>query len=163
MKLIAVSTVVLLVLVCGAPTPSPTPEPTSVPTASSSPAPTLPLVVTRVLDGWTPVCAGVPYADCHGVAAVFVNNLARNGSWVLEQSGGIVTVTPRPVCPPFDGSQDPTFCWQASAAITDGSVCMVVARQTEAVMGFWWFGQVGGDEMAGPAIPSGLAPRSPCI
>ncbi len=108
------------------------------------------------------MCEGVPLVDCYGVAALFVNNLARNWSWVLDESGGIVTVTPRPVCPPFDGSQDPSFCWQASAAIADGSVCMVVARQTEAVMGFWWFGQIGGDEMAGPASAPEYTPRFSC-
>lgn len=123
-------------------------------------------IVPRVLKDWTPACGDVPFADCYGVAALFANNLARNWEWVHEQSGGVITVTPRPVCPDFGdtfgGTQDPSFCWQATAAVTDGQVCMVVARQLQANNG-WEFGQVGGDEMAGLLVPPGYEPENPCV
>ena len=108
------------------------------------------------------MCRDVPFLDCYGVAALFTNNLARNWQWVQEQSGGVVTVTPRAACPPFGGDEDSNFCWQASASVDDGRVCMVVARQTHPVMGFD-FGQVGGDEMAGRPVPRDYTPKFPCI
>jgi hypothetical protein len=123
-------------------------------------------VVQRELEGWQVTCLDVEFVDCHGVAALFANNLARNWQWVQEQSGGVVTVMPRPACPDFGdtfgATQDPSFCWQASATVADGQVCMVVARQTHPVMGFE-FGQVGGDEMAGLAVPSDYQPKNPCV
>jgi hypothetical protein len=122
--------------------------------------------VAHTLEGWTPVCGDVPFLDCYGVAALFANNLARNWQWVQAQSGGVVTVRPRPACPDFGdisgGMQDPSFCWQATASVDGGHVCMVIARQIQPAMGFE-FGQVGGDEMAGLAVPPGYKPKNPCI
>lgn len=178
MKQLTVWTVFLLVLACGAPTPSITPQPTPsttphptpslgptaspAPTLSPSPAPTLSRVVTRELEGWTPVCGDVPTVDCFGVAALFVNNLARSQGSVLQESGGVVSVEPRPDCPLVPDWADPRFCWQASAPTSRGEVCMVVARQTDLV-GRFGFGQVGGGNFSGPIEMPGQPTRPPCV
>ena len=99
---------------------------------------------------WSAICEGVGTGDCEGVAALFVNNLAWSGKSVFDQSGGIVSVTPRPECPAVPDYADPAFCWQATALVPSGPICMVVARLT--VAGPRGFGQAGGDDLTGRAI-----------
>jgi hypothetical protein len=98
---------------------------------------------------WSARCEGVGSGDCEGVAALFVNNLARSWKSVFDQSGGMLSVEPRPDCPAVPDWADPSFCWQASALVWSGPICMVVARQT--ISRPLGFGQVGGDEMTGRA------------
>lgn len=103
-------------------------------------------VEVRVGD-WTATCVGVWPADCTGIAAVFVNNLAWSGESVLRDSGGRVSIAPRPDCPVVPEWADGGVCWQASASVPTGRVCMVVARQN--VQDAFGFGQVGGDDLTG--------------
>lgn len=101
-------------------------------------------VEVRVGD-WTASCVGVSAADCQGIAALFINNLAWSGTSVLRDSGGRLSIAQRPDCPSVPDYDDGSVCWQASAAVPTGRVCMVVARQNiESPFGF---GQVGGDDM----------------
>jgi hypothetical protein len=134
-------------------TPAPTApvSPTVTPTATG-PTPRLPGVVQRELEGWQVTCVDVEFVDCHGVAALFVNNLAWNTGWVLDQSGGMVTVAARRDCPALEHF-DATSCWQARAPIEVGDVCMVVARQLPEIAWKFGFGQVGGDDLTGRLGP----------
>jgi hypothetical protein len=112
------------------------------------------------LHEWTAICLGVEPDVCHDVAVLFINNLAWNWDWVLDQSGGQLAVEPRPECPAVPDWADPSFCWQAVASVTDGTVCMVVAHQY--VPRNFGYGQVGGDDMSDrAAVPGHEAP--PCV
>lgn len=99
---------------------------------------------------WTAACEGVPADDCEGVATLFIHNLARNGQRVLEESGGRLVVEARLGCPKVPDWADPGTCWQASEEVSDGTVCMVVARQSPPRTSTG-FGQVGGDDLTGRA------------
>lgn len=147
-----VTVAIFVVEACAAPVPSPilsaAPALTPAPTMATPPTTTTPAPVVQVGE-WSAECFGVGADDCQGVAALFVNNLARSQQWVLEQSGGALSVDPRPDCPPVPGWADPGFCWQATALVSGGSICMVIARQGPSrPVGF---GQVGGDDMTGRA------------
>ena len=100
---------------------------------------------------WTASCLGVSRSDCTGIAALFINNLAWSGASVLRDSGGRVSIAPRPDCPAVPPDDDGSVCWQASAVVPTGRVCMVVARRADA--GSFGFGQVGGDDMTGRMGP----------
>jgi hypothetical protein len=78
--------------------------------------------VTVKIGDWTASCDGVPAGDCQGVAALFINNLARSGASVLRESGAKLSVEPRPSCPAVPEWADPSFCWQASARVSSGTV-----------------------------------------
>jgi hypothetical protein len=110
---------------------------------------------------WVATCVDVAVPKCKGVAQLFVNNLAWNGSQVFAESGGRVTVTPRPQCPPMADYNDASFCWQARASITDREVCMVIAHHKDWVPGHLRYGQVGGDDMTSRAIP--IPDYPPCV
>ena len=99
---------------------------------------------------WTATCDGVATADCQGVAALFVNNLARGWKRVFDESGGRLVVEPRPDCPPVPSWADASGCWQASAPMSNGVVCMVIDRQSPPRTSHG-FGQVGGDDLTGRA------------
>lgn len=106
-------------------------------------------------DTWTASCGTVKEKVCRGVAALFVNNLARQQLLVHEASAGKLAVERRSECPATPkGFRDKT-CWQASAEGPDGSVCMVVAQMTEPLRekarSELGYGQIGGDAMAGRA------------
>jgi hypothetical protein len=105
--------------------------------------------VTVKVGDWAASCDGVPTGDCQGVAALFINNLAWSGASVLRESGGKLSVEPRPSCPAVPEWADPSFCWQATARVSSGTVCMVVARQANPASTWERFGQVGGDDMTG--------------
>jgi hypothetical protein len=100
---------------------------------------------------WTASCIGVSQTDCEGIASLFINNLARSWKSVFDESGGRVSVEPRPDCPAIPEWADGSFCWEAEARVSTGAVCMVVARQMDPVKAGAGFGQVGGDEMTGRA------------
>jgi hypothetical protein len=148
-----VAVVVVLLGACATRTPAPTPTATPTiipaPTLTETPAPTAPPTAAVKVGEWSAKCERVGTGDCEGVAALFVNNLARSGKSVFDQSDGIVSVEPRPECPALPDWADPAFCWQATAVVPSGPICMVVARQT--VSGSLGFGQVGGDDLTGLA------------
>ena len=154
MKRLAFIAVALLVVACGSPAPS-------APTVVASSQPTDIVVsgtgATVRFDDWTATCAGVAAHECEGVAALFANNLARNGKWVLDESGGRIAVEARSACPAVPDWADPRQCWQATALVAAGPICMVIAGWPKADGATSTFGQVGGDEMAGRAggSPSG--------
>lgn len=135
MSRLAVLAVLSLGMGCAAPIPGPIPM--------SSVAP--------ILEGWLPTCSDVPEPACSGVAALFVLNLARNWRRVQVDSGGVITVTARPECPPMPDWAVPGACWQASAETLHGRICMIVAEQGPSVpvSSRFGYGQVGGDNMAG--------------
>ena len=144
---------VVLLGACATPTPTPTPTAapvaTQAPTMIAIPTPSASLAESVKIGDWSADCDGVATDDCEGVAALFVNNLARSWHWVFDQSGGTLSVEPRPQCPTLPDWADGGYCWQVTASVRSGSICMVVARQTRTLpLGF---GQVGGDEMTGRA------------
>ncbi len=153
MKRLVLPALLALVAACAAPAPPVTPTPSEA--AAHSPTAS-PVATVRVGD-WSASCDGVSVADCQGVASLFVNNLAWSGTEVLRDSGGKLSVTPRPHCPAVPSYIDASFCWQATASRPSGSVCMVIARQADPAKAGFDFGQVGGDDMAGQAVgpPSG--------
>jgi hypothetical protein len=147
---LSVALAVFAFAACATPEPSPTLS-AAVTRAPATATPTLPATHVPVLQvgDWSAGCDGVGPDDCQGVAALFVNNLARSQQSVFEQSGGTLSVEPRPDCPIVPDWADPGFCWQASALVPSGSICMVIARQGPSRPD--GFGQVGGDDMAGLA------------
>lgn len=106
--------------------------------ASPTPAPATPAgaspVLTVKVGDWSASCEAVEIADCQGAAERFINLLARSWASVFEQSGGLLAVTGRPVCPPVPDWADGSYCWQVSApgaswSSTDAPVCMVIAKR----------------------------------
>ena len=131
MRRLVIAAVVALVIGCHSPLPGPTPLPSAVP----------------ILEGWLPTCSDVPEPACSGVAALFALNLGRTSRRVQVDSGGVITVTARPECPPMPDWMVPGMCWQASAETLHGRICMVVAEQGPSVPADsrFGYGQVGGD------------------
>ncbi len=154
---VEVLAMVALAVSCGAPMPTLTSAPavisTPVPTATPEPTPTPGLTVQ--VGRWDARCDGVDATECQGVAALFVNNLAWSGDSVFELSGGTVTVQRRLECPVVPHWADPSSCWQATALVPDGPVCMVVGRRTDVTPPA--YGQVGGSDLTGRAggLPKG--------
>ena len=96
---------------------------------------------------WTAQCLHVATSDCEGIARLFVNNLARNGAWVGDESGAgphqpvsRVSALPRVA--------QPGACWRAFAPTTSSRACMLIARQLKDTTEFG-FGRIGGDELTG--------------
>jgi hypothetical protein len=102
---------------------------------------------------WTAECGLMTPDDCEGVTRLFVNNLARSGGWIHDESGGRVRVSPA-TCPAHPHPDvvaylDLSACWRADAPLPDGRACMLIARQKDpATVGFP-FGQAGGDNYTG--------------
>jgi hypothetical protein len=115
-------------------------QPTIAPTLqpSTTPEPTV------AVNDWVVACDRVSRDDCRRIAGVFVYNLARSQQRVHDESGGRLTVAPQSGRP---------FLWQASAATSSGTICMVIAHMGSTVNGAFGFGQVGGDDMSGRAGP----------
>lgn len=147
------------------PTPSTTPTLNATPTAESvrpgvtaliRPSPSLSATPTATPSGpslsiwgdWSATCVGVAARECRPVAKLFINNLAWSAGRVFEESGGNLTVEPRPLCPDVPEHFDGSFCWQVRASLEDRQICMVIARQDPDIAWRWGFGQVGGDYMA---------------
>ena len=109
----------------------PSPSPSATPTATPS-GPSL-----SIWGEWSATCVGVAVRECRPVAKLFINNLAGTGGWVLQESGGNLTVEPRPLCPAVSENMDGSFCWQVQAALEDRQICMVIARQDPDVAWKW--------------------------
>jgi hypothetical protein len=107
--------------------------------------------VSVQVEEWTATCTDVPELDCRGVAALFINNLARSGGGVFDASDGMVAVVRRSACPAgIPEFFDPTSCWEATASGPHGPVCMIIAASRPAATPpIPPFGQVGGDDMSG--------------
>jgi hypothetical protein len=91
-------------------------------------------VPTVMIGEWASRCMDVKLVDCRGASERFLNMLARGHQAVFDQSGGHLTVSPRPVCPPVQEWADGSFCWQVTA---DGATtssgepwCMVIAKRS---------------------------------
>lgn len=169
MKRVVFMAVALLVAACASPAPSapasssvasstPTVAPSSQPTAGPTDLVVSGTGATVQFDGWTATCSDVAADECQGVAALFANNLARSWKSVFDESGGRIRVASRSACPAVPDWADPSRCWQATAQVAAGPICMVIARWPKAEGAVSTFGQVGGDEMAGPAGPAGRWP-----
>lgn len=110
---------------------------------------------------WSAECVGTSSADCEGVTALFVNNLAREASSVRGATGGRVRVTPR-ACTGAPAWASTERCWQAIAAGGGTRVCMVIAKRDGADGAVGTYGQFGGDDLSGRARISG-PPSVPCL
>jgi hypothetical protein len=97
---------------------------------------------------WTVDCAGVPQDDCEGVARMFLNNLARNGGWIHEESDGRINVAHAAACPDIPEWGVPGACWRVSAPTQTSRACMLMARRKELEQGYA-FGRIGGDQLTG--------------
>jgi len=93
-------------------------------------------VPTVMVGDWTARCRlGVEEPDCSGASERFINLLARDGPAVFERSGGVLSVQPRPVCPPVPAYADGSFCWQVTAETAlpptfGGPWCMVITKRS---------------------------------
>jgi hypothetical protein len=100
------------------------------PTSAASPAPTVPSPTPRAITAgratWAVACGGIADEDCDGAVGLFTNNLARSWQMVRDQSAGRLTVEPR-ACPTFNGLTA-RQCWDVTAVLSTGSMCMVVAN-----------------------------------
>jgi hypothetical protein len=97
---------------------------------------------------WTTDCADVSPSDCEGIARMFLNNLARNGGWVYEESGGQIDVTRAFLCPDIPAWGVPGACWRVSAPTRSARTCMLMARRTAPEQGYA-FGWIGGEDLTG--------------
>ena len=107
----------------------------------------------QVADGdWHVECLAVSSDDCRGVAQLFVNNLARNGASILEESRGRLTVTVA-LCPELPEWADrDAGCFRAQAPTTvTPRACMIVSRLRSPAVALAQFGWVGGDTFTGLA------------
>lgn len=124
-------------------------SPTAVatPVATLAPFPT-PRAVTTGLATWTVACGGTSDKDCDGAVELFANNLARSWQMVLDQSGGRLTVEPRK-CPTFNGLTAHQ-CWDVTAVLSTGPMCMVVANGANDPRYQGYF-EIGGQDGTGRA------------
>ena len=108
--------------------------------------------VTIAVGAWVATCHDVSLLDCDGVARVFVANLAGREPAYLEASGGEVAVVTRPDCVLGGAPWTQRWtCWEASAPVHDGRVCMVIASY----VGGSSFAQVGGHDVRGESRAHG--------
>ena len=119
------------------------------PARSASPS-SSPSATSIMVDKWPASCVGVEPDVCQRVAALAINNLARN------QPSGPLTVVSRPVCPLVPDWADGTRCWQVYTPLLPGTVCMVIAKRSADDQ----YGQVAGDE-PGRATSPGDIPGCP--
>lgn len=117
------------------------------PVVTSAPSPT-PRTVTTGRATWTVACGGISDKDCDGAVGLFANNLARSWQMVLDQSAGRLTVEPR-MCPTFNGLTA-RQCWDVTAVLSTGSMCMVVANGANDPRYPDYF-EIGGQDGAGRA------------
>ncbi len=100
------------------------------------------------------MCDGTSDVDCDGAIGLFANNLARSWQWILDGSGGRLTVQPR-ACPTLDGIAA-RQCWDVTALLPDGPFCMVVTHGSSDPLHSDYF-EIGGQdgEGRGAPLPSG--------
>jgi hypothetical protein len=134
--------------------------PTGSPLSSTAPSPTPRLVTTGRLT-WTAACRSTSDADCDGAVGLFSNNLARSWQWVHKDSGGQLTVEPR-ACPTTAGGLTARSCWDVTAAVPNGPICMVVANGANDPRYPAYF-QIGGDDETGQIAVPGAPPRPMCL
>jgi len=123
------------------------PTPVATPIATLAPSAT-PRAVTTGSATWTAACGGVSDRDCDGAVGLFSNNLARSWQMVFDQSAGRLTVEPR-MCPTFHGLTA-RQCWDVTAVLSAGPMCMVVANGANDPRYPDYF-QIGGQDGAGRA------------
>lgn len=112
---------------------------------------------TTTTEGWTVACRGTAAEQCGAVASLALNNLARSRP---EAPTGVIRVVDRGACAPVPDWADGTTCFDAHIPLAPSvEVCLVVARRP-ALGGY---GQVGGDEVSGLALPPGHVPAIVCI
>lgn len=90
-------------------------------------------VASVMVGRWSVRCHGVADADCAGAAERFVNLLAWSSDGVFDATGGVLTVQPRPVCPPVPEWADGPYYWEVTAMRslpTGGDWCMVIAKHS---------------------------------
>jgi hypothetical protein len=106
------------------------------------------VTITTGDETWTVDCADVAQDDCEGIARMFINNLARNGGWVHDESGGRINVARAQVCPQIPEWGVPGDCWRVAAPTQTSRACMLMARRKELEQGYA-FRWIGGDELTG--------------
>lgn len=121
--------------------------PVATPASTLAPSST-PRAVTLGGTTWTVACGGASDMDCDGAIGLFANNLAWSWRMVLDQSGGRLTVEPR-ACPTFDGLTA-RQCWDVTAVLSNGPMCMVVANGANDPRYPDYF-EIGGQDGAGRA------------
>ena len=111
---------------------------------------------TTVVEGWTVSCRGTGAGACAGVASLALNNLARSRP---REPTGVITVVARGACAPVPDWADGTTCYDAHVPLAPmQEVCLVVAGRP----GLGGYGQVGGDEVSGLALPPDYVPALAC-
>jgi hypothetical protein len=112
------------------------------PARSSIPSP-WPTSTTVMVGEWQASCGAVEPAVCQAVAALAINNLARN------RPTGVLTVESRPACPQVPEWADGSRCWQVYTPVSTGTVCMVVAKRSTDHQ----YAQVAGDVPGRASLP----------
>ena len=125
------------------PTSGPSREPATTTDPSPSPRP----ITTGELT-WSVVCHATTDSDCDGAVGLFANNLARSWKDIFDESGGRLTLEPRP-CPTFNGLTA-SECWDVTAVRPSGPFCMVVAHGANDAR-YPAFFEIGGLDGAGRA------------
>lgn len=110
-----------------------------------------PLIVTAGRASWVVACGDANVEHCEGAVELFSNNLGRSWATVLEQSNGRLTVEPR-ACPALEGLTVER-CWDVTAVITDGPLCIVVATGADDPRAAEYF-QIGGPALGSAVQPS---------
>ena len=111
---------------------------------------------TITTEGWTVSCNATAPDECSAVASVALNNMGRGRP---VEPTGVITVTSRGSCAPVPEWADGSACFDAHVPIAPSEeVCLVIARRPT----LGGYGQVGGDEVSGLAIPPGWAPLLSC-
>ena len=111
---------------------------------------------TTTADGWTVACRGTAAEACDAIASLALNNMA----WGRPSAPtGVITVVARGACKPVPAWADGTACFDAHVPVAPSQqICLVIARRP-ALGGY---GQVGGDEVSGLALPPGYVPALTC-
>lgn len=95
---------------------------------------------------WAVTCGATSDSDCDGAVELFANNLARSGQQIFDDSGGRLGVMPRD-CPTRNGLTA-RRCWDVTAILPSGPLCMVVAHGATDPRYPAYF-QIGGQDAAG--------------
>jgi hypothetical protein len=112
---------------------------------------------TTTTEGWTVTCRGTGAVQCAALASLALNNMARSRP---SQPTGVITVVARSGCAPVPEWADGSACFDAHVPLGPSQeVCLVIAARP-ALGGY---GQVGGDEVSGMAMPRGFVPPIHCV
>jgi hypothetical protein len=123
-------------------------------TATPRSIPIAPAVLTVMIDEWSARCIEVERVDCIGASERFINLLAWSTYAVFDESGSLLNVEPRPVCPAVPHWADGSYCWQVTAegaTLSPGEPwCMVIAKRSTDTR-YPPYVQVGGPDGTGRA------------